>query len=86
MISTVGKRRYVDGNGVLPILQAGEYGCQSGVWYACPPDHPNLLINLANHEVEEHGDGTITVSPSIVVTNHKETWHGYLKQGIWEQA
>lgn len=41
--------------------------------------------NLANHTVREHEDGTISVSPSIRVTNGsgQELWHGFLKKGIW---
>lgn len=44
--------------------------------------------NLAAHEVIEHEDGTITVSPSILVSTTRdgercELWHGYLERGIW---
>lgn len=39
--------------------------------------------NLSQHDVVEHEDGTITVSPSILLegTHHR---HGYLRRGIWE--
>lgn len=46
--------------------------------------------NLAAHTVEEHGDGTITVTPSIA------TWpagkprssgrHGFLTRGEWREC
>lgn len=44
------------------------------------------LGNLRSHDVTQHEDGTITVSPSILVTNPKGTKrrHGYLKRGVWE--
>ena len=43
------------------------------------------LGNLSGHDVEENDDGTITVSPSILVTNPKGTKrrHGFLKRGVW---
>ena len=73
-------------------LNAGEYGLIRKTWYACTPN--GHLGNLSDHEVEEHPDGTITVSPSILVTipNYgnsgadKEVWHGYLKAGIWQSV
>jgi hypothetical protein len=43
--------------------------------------------NLGNHEVIEHEDGTITVSPSIAVSdNSGELYHGFLRRGVWESA
>ena len=42
------------------------------------------LGNLGKHEVEEHEDGTITVSPSILVSDHTgELYHGFLVRGEW---
>lgn len=43
------------------------------------------LGNLAAHDVTEHEDGTITVSPSILVSNPQqgELYHGYLTNGVW---
>lgn len=47
------------------------------------------LANLMMHTVREHADGTISVLPgdgssnSILVTRRpKETWHGYVRNGI----
>lgn len=41
--------------------------------------------NLSRHDVEEHEDGTITVSPSILVTARgMPRRHGYLRRGVWE--
>jgi len=33
------------------------------------------------HTVAEHADGSITVSPSLVMSNG---WHGWLREGIFE--
>lgn len=42
--------------------------------------------NLSAHEVTEHEDGTITVSPSILVSSGRKDRrrHGYLKRGVWD--
>lgn len=46
--------------------------------------------NLLNHSVVENKDGTITVSPSILVTGHKNgeatQVHGYLENGNWRNC
>jgi hypothetical protein len=71
-------------------LQPGDYGrwaADNGNWYAVPPGHPDLLANLTRHDVVEHPDGTITVSPSILVSaGALGTWHGYLERGVWRQV
>ena len=46
---------------------------------------PSGIGSLANHEVVEHADQTITVSPSILVTGEGQ-WHGYLERGIWREV
>ena len=63
------------------VLGACEYARINGVWHACSPN--GLLANLAGHQVIEHDNGTITVSPSIEVTNTINYWHGYLQAGVW---
>jgi hypothetical protein len=54
---------------------------------------PNgLYCNLAAHQIQEHEDGTITVSPSILVKGHAtragndQVWHGYLEKGTWREV
>lgn len=43
--------------------------------------------NLNAHDVVEHEDGTITVSPSILVSDHTgELWHGFLERGVWREV
>jgi len=77
-----GKRVYPNDKGDLQ-LAPGEYGVNpdDGNWYACTPN--GFMGNLADHEVTEHADGTITVSPSILVESWRGTWHGYLEHGVW---
>jgi len=45
---------------------------------------------LTLHTIVENSDGTITVTPSILMTGHKEgqqtTRHGYLTNGIWNDV
>lgn len=65
--------------------EPGSYWCLNGNWYAVTPNGHHG--NLSNHEVTEHSDGTITVSPSILVHDgDKELWHGFLRKGIWSEA
>jgi len=68
-------------------LGYGDYGkAIDGTWYAKIPNGPHAGShgNLKNHIVTEHEDGTITVSPSILVEyGDGKSWHGYLEKGIW---
>lgn len=79
-----GKRRDANADGDL-VLGPGEYGKDvNGRWYAFPPDENMAVGNLGNHEVVEHEDGTITVSPSILIERwNGHSWHGFLERGIW---
>lgn len=65
-------------------LLPGEYGKwrDDGNWYGIPPN-TDLCANLKAHKIDEHDDGTITVSPSILVGDGRASWHGYLVHGIW---
>lgn len=70
------------------LFEAGEYGRGSnGVWYCCPPN-TDLMGNLGKHDVIEHEDGTISVSPSILINaSHRgQSWHGYLEKGVWREV
>lgn len=58
-------------------------------WYGETPNGHGC--NLHGHQVTVHEDGTITVSPSILVTQRiegrdVEHWHGYLERGVWRDA
>lgn len=63
------------------VFAEGDYGRIGGVWYARPPG--SHMGCLDNHEVTEHEDGTITVSPSILIDDGRKPWHGYLERGVW---
>jgi len=58
------------------------------VWYLYIPGCG--LANLKNHQIIQHEDGTITVSPSILLTGHDNgkqlQRHGYLEKGIWRDC
>lgn len=66
----------------------GSYGKHNDVWYCSTPN--GLAGNLSKHTVIEHEDGTITVSPSILVTSGRDgrapTWHGFLQRGVWSEC
>lgn len=67
-------------------LEPGDY-CRdnSGVWWACAPvQGEHYAGTLTDHDVIEHEDGTITVSPSLVFGN--SNYHGWLKAGVWTDA
>lgn len=66
----------------------GTHG-QTPVWYCrCPSTEHQDQGNLARHEVTEHEDGTITVSPSILIYPHGDSpgWHGFLERGVWRSC
>lgn len=61
---------------------------QGDVWYFF---HPLTgLGNLARHDVVEHEDGTITVSPSILISTMNKgkevSIHGFLEKGQWRDC
>ncbi len=66
--------------------EPGDYGRIGRTWYAMAPN--GLLANLGKHDVVEHDDNTLTVSPSILVrsASERERWHGYLERGVWREA
>lgn len=52
---------------------------------ACAPN--GSVGDLSGHEVTEHDDGTITVSPSILINQPPDKqWHGYLERGVWREC
>jgi hypothetical protein len=81
-----GKRIYPEDN---LILNDGEYAFYRGIWYGKTPN--GYLANLKSHKVVENEDGTITVSPSILVSTNLNgekqiRWHGHLKEGFWKEC
>lgn len=85
-----GNRRDITIFDLLP--SPGDYGKKlDGKWYCCAPIFTgdlftSLIGNLSGHKVTEHHDGTITVSPSILLDNGQFKWHGYLEYGIWREC
>lgn len=60
------------------------YKANNGTWYLY---HPRCgLGSLEVHEIIEHKDNTVTVSPSILINNGFVKVHGYLKKGIWKDC
>lgn len=64
-------------------------GSRELVWYVMTPN--GMFGCLASHQVVEHEDRTITVSPSILVTQNNEPngvvqWHGFLERGVWREC
>jgi hypothetical protein len=90
-----GKRIENPDNG---LADPGEYWKDvDGTWYGITPN--GLYGWFRNHHVEEHEDGTISVLPggggssnSILCSNgttkprYKKQWHGYIRDGVWEEC
>lgn len=56
---------------------------KAGDWRGVTPN--GLPVWLKNHQVAEHDDGTISVTPSILANGGKRNeWHGYLTNGEWK--
>ena len=80
-----GKRVYPDENGYMH-FDEGDYGKDaSGDWMARAPGI-RAAGSLVNHDVIEHDDGTITVTPSILMDSGDQNYHGYLQGGEWSEA
>lgn len=70
-------------------LVAGDYGRTArGNWVGVAPKDSEhwLFCNLERHTVTEHDDGSITVSPSILVSSGHDSWHGFLERGVWREC
>lgn len=78
-------RAYLNDEGHLCMLP-GQYGrTKEGEWMLRLPDRH--VGSLRTHEVVEHEDGTITVSPSIL--HHEPPLspvHGFLERGVWRDC
>jgi hypothetical protein len=54
------------------------------LWVKDPRGH---VARCGQHQVTEHNDGTVTVSPSIVNERGSvSSWHGFLERGVWREA
>ena len=58
-----------------------------GMWRVVTP--LGQIGTLTKHTVREHDDDSISVRPgdgssnSILVTDHRGEWHGYIEHGVW---
>lgn len=72
------------------MMQPGGYRREGGVWHVRLPNADGLGpgASIGKHDVTEHDDGTISVSPSILVSNpvEGELWHGFLERGVWRSV
>jgi hypothetical protein len=60
---------------------------RTGWWNVTCPDGTSCSLNPRVHTVTEHEDGTITVHPSIDLSDLPwNGFHGWLKRGVWTQA
>lgn len=84
-----GTRSDATEKGHVPRLELGGYGKDAdGEWWCRPPESKFTGKKcgagiLSDHTVTEHEDGTITVSPSILMPGF---WHGYLERGVWREV
>lgn len=80
-------KRIENTDGHIP--ENGTYWKLNDRWYCKTPN--GHIGNLGNHDIVEHEDGAITVSPSILVSTeydgkYRQLWHGYLEKGIWREC
>ncbi len=90
-------RRYLNNEGRLSLGEC-DYGFdpESNQWYVRPPGAH--MGSIPEHNVEEHADGAITVTPSILQQEPtgesdangqpilREVWHGHLTKGIFKSC
>jgi hypothetical protein len=95
-----GTRIYPNADGFLDpqaISQPGAYGRCTAYddkyrgspvtdWECTAPNGARCSLSPKNHQIVENADGTITVSPSILIDFGPIHFHGYLKQGEWSVA
>jgi hypothetical protein len=73
------------------LLCPGDYVKIGDSWLICVPNGLHGTINNKIWNITEHEDGTITISPSILISidvpdTEKLSWHGYLEKGIWREC
>ncbi len=88
-MSKQGKR--IKGHSELDESSVCYWRLDDGAWMLWLPDERiehfhGLLGRLKNHTVEEHEDWSITVTPSVLVSNRNVTKHGFLTHGVWSEC
>lgn len=75
------------------LLKPGEYCYYEGELYGCTPN--GLLACMSKRNIHMHDDGTISVTPSILVKRgtkdysmgeYYARWRGYLTRGEWVEC
>lgn len=64
----------------------GEYSLMAhGRWWVVTPNGRHGYLDIHQHSIIEHPDGTITVRPSILIprANDLPEFHGWLTAGEW---
>lgn len=89
MSEATGTRLYVDEYGNVPREKLAP-GCYvwwplDESWWVVAPNGAEGRLK-SNHVVTEHEDGTITVTPSIVINTPGNAYHGFLTRGVWRDA
>lgn len=94
----VGRRMPSTSDGIYDV----ETTMANGAYVKVPEDHRYYAMGIrwlisygtcgaireGTHTVEEHDDGAITVSPSLVMpySTAGERWHGWLRRGVFEDG
>lgn len=73
-------------------MQPGDYmKISTGEFIIKSPN--GIVASIRNHKIIEHDDGTITASPSILLTGYtypdrpgEVNWHGFLEKGVWREV
>lgn len=93
-----GTRVMPDADGRLRDLLPGEYGHATlsreyikedspcNWWVICAPNGASCSLSPKIHQLVENPDGTLTVTPSILINFAEPHWHGYLVNGEFKDA
>lgn len=89
MTLTRGERLQDVEKGQLPSgIAPGVYWFDGETWWCVPPREGLHVGRLSLHEVAEHPDRSISVTPSILYepNGNGVGWHGYLESGVWREV
>lgn len=68
-------------------VKPGDYFLMApGRWFLCAPSGEHGQATNVVWTIEEHEDGTITISPSLHFNKSQNGWHGYLQRGQWRSV
>lgn len=75
----------------IPGHQPGPENLTGTIWGISVPRLGGIAV-LSLHTVRENDDGSISVVPgdgssnSILISTARDTWHGYIYDGVWEEV